>query len=194
MNYEKLMLEIFSRVKELEEKVESLEEKLESLKLDNKNEDEEDNSKITRSISREYVINKLGENNSNLIVDKANRAMGSGIVIKDKDTNKTLKFKFNHSKSHNKAVASGWHTVNEEELINNDIDGFIFNLEYKKDFYTFIFTTSELKEYVKNKEKDMNNNYHFYFKVQNGMAVDFRDDEVDVLKYLSRWNLISEMI
>ena len=196
MNYEKILMELFSRVKELEERVEELEDKIslnnnviaEDVELEN------EDIKVTRSYSRQYVIDKLRENNPNLLVTKANRAMGSGILIKDKKSKKELTIKFYHSKSHNEEYPSGWHTLNEEELTNAGIDGFIFNLEYQKEFYTFIFAASELKEYVKHKDKDQNNNYYFYFNIKEQKAIDYRDGEEDVTKYLNRWGIFSQII
>lgn len=193
MNYEKIVLELFARVKGLEERVEELEEKI-SLKNDNTNSVlEESEVKITRNYSRQYVIDKLRENNLNVLVDKANRAMGSGIVIKDKNSGKILKCKFYHSKSHNDICPSGWHTVNEDEL-KLDIDIFIFNVEYQREFYTFMFTSNELKDFIKEKEKDQNQNYYFYFNIKDGKAFEYRDGEKEVTQYLNRWDIISKII
>lgn len=201
MDYEKVILELFSRVKELEEKVEELEDQMLDEKIStNKDvitedkESEDESIKITRNSSRQYVIDKLRENNPNVLVDKANRVMGGGILIKDKNTGKIIKAKFYHSKSHSDDLPSGWHTVNEEELINSDTDSFIFNLEYQKEFYTFIFTTNELKDYVKDKDKDQNNNYYFYFNIEDKKAVEKRDGITDVSKYLDRWDIVSQIV
>ncbi|MDU2672828.1 MAG: hypothetical protein E7C49_12530 [Clostridium sp.] len=193
MNYEKIVLELFTRVKGLEERVEELEEKV-SLKNDNTNSVlEESEVKITRNYSRQHVIDKLRENNLNVLVDKANRAMGSGIVIKDKNSGEILKCKFYHSKSHNDICPSGWHTVNEEEL-KLDIDIFIFNVEYQREFYTFMFTSNELKDFIKEKEKDQNQNYYFYFNIKDGKAFEYRDGEKEVTQYLNRWDIISKIV
>lgn len=193
MNYEKIVLELFARVKGLEERVEELEEKI-SLKNDNTNSVlEESEVKITRNYSRQYVIDKLRENNINVLVDKANRAMGSGIVIKDKNLGRIFKCKFYHSKSYNDICPSGWHTVNEDEL-KLDIDIFIFNLEYQREFYTFMFTSHELKDFIKEKEKDQNQNYYFYFNIKDGKALEYRDGEKEVTQYLNRWDIISKII
>ena len=194
MNYEKIVLELFARVKELEERVEELEGKILSKDNDtNSVSEEESEIKITRNYSRQYVIDKLRENNPNVLVDKANRAMGSGIVIKDKKVGKTLKCKFYHSKSHNELCPSGWHTVNEDEL-NSDIDIFIFNVEYQREFYTFMLTSSELKDFIREKEKDQNENYYFYFNIKDDKAFEYRDGEREVTQYLNRWNIISNII
>ncbi|WP_346920784.1 hypothetical protein [Clostridium sp. UBA7339] len=196
MNYEKIVLELFARVKELEEKVEELEDKtsLNNNAISKDMESEDEDIKITRNYSRQYVIEKFRENNPNVLVDKANRSMGGGIVIKDKSSRKIIKAKFYHSKSYNDECPSGWHTVNEEELLNSDIDSFIFNLEYQKKFYTFIFTTDELRGYVKDKDKDQNNNYYFYFNIKDQKALEYRDGEKDVTKYLNRWGIVSQII
>ncbi|HBJ1652451.1 hypothetical protein FDB55_16625 [Clostridium botulinum] len=195
MDNEKIILELFSRVKDLEEKFEILQKKIVDKELERDNRDvEEEKLKITRNISRDYVIKKLRENSTGIVIEKGNRSMGGGIVITNKNNKEVIKAKFYHSKSHNDEYPFGWHTVNEEEILNNDFDMFIFNIEYKQVFYTFIFLTNELKEYIKNKEKDQNNNYYFYFNIKNGAAIDYRDGEQDVLRYLNRWNVINEII
>ena len=192
---DKLILELFSRVVELESKVEHLEGIINSSNTNtNVAEDIEvtdtSNSKITRSKSRQYVIDKLKEFNPELIIEKGNRAMGNGIVITDKNNTYLKNCKFYHSKGFHEDFSSGWHTVNEEDLNDSNIQYFIFNVEYKGEFSTYIFTRNELKEFIKDKVKDQSNNYHFYFHIKNGKVVECRDGERDVAKYLNRWDII----
>lgn len=134
-------------------------------------------------------VKGLKENNPNLTVKKANRAMGNGIVITDK-TGTIKKAKFYHSKSYHEFPA-GWHTLREDDLNDIDIDYFIFNLEHEGEFFTFIFTRSEILNYIKNKEKDLADQYYFYFQLRENKIVECRDGEVDVSKYLNRWKVVS---
>lgn len=197
MNNEKIILELFGRVKELEQKVERLENVILLSKEQNENVNEElgtedENTKVTRNLSRKYTMDKLKENNSNILVDKGNRAMGSGIVITDEKTGVLKKAKFYHSKSFHDDFPAGWHAINEEDVNDRNIDFIIFNVEHKKQFYTFIFTRDELQKYVVNKIKDQKKNYHFYFQVKNNKVLECRDDEKDVSRYLNRWDIVSQ--
>lgn len=189
---DKLILELFSRVVELEGKVEHLESIINSNNIteDEIEEIEKAENKITRSNSRQYVIDKLKEFNPELIIEKGNRAMGNGIVITDKNNTYLKNCKFYHSKGFHDDFSAGWHTVNEQDLNDTNIHYFIFNVEYKGQFSTYIFTRDELKEFTKDKVKDQSNNYHFYFQIKNDKVLECRDGERDASKYLNRWDVI----
>lgn len=197
MDYEKIILELFSRVKELEGKVATLENKISSFeKNDNINESTEDGTKITRSISRRYVMDKLQENNPNFKISKGNRASGADIILttKRKEITYTLKSKFYHSKSYNPDYVSGWITINKNDITNEDIQFHIFNIEYEKKYYTFFFETVDLLAFIQDKSTDQNDMYHFYFHIKGGKMVECRDDEKDVSQYYNTWTLPTKFI
>ncbi|KEI08525.1 hypothetical protein [Clostridium novyi] len=182
-----LILELFERVKKLETKVSNLENQLE---LNETNTLE----KVTRTMSRDYVINKLKKENPNFLIKNGNRASNADILFSDKDNSILLKAKFYHSKSHNPNQPSGWNTVKKSDLDNDQLNLFIFNIAYNEDFYTFFFTKTELLNYVKNKELDKNNLYHFYINIENNIATDYRDGNMDITSYLDRWDLPTKML
>ncbi|MCM3175942.1 hypothetical protein [Paenibacillus sp. MER 99-2] len=196
MNYEKIILDLYERVVSLEEKVTNLENRLSLTNLD-QTRNLEDNSinsseKITRNISRKYVMDKLSGENPAFLITKGNRAAKADILLKTTENEVTyiLKAKFYHSKSFND-FPSGWHTVNEDELTNEDLHLFIFNIEFEKQFYTFLFSRTELLSFVNNKSIDQNHLYHFYFHVVHDQAVEVRDEEKDASIYYNRWKLPS---
>ncbi|XJZ28612.1 hypothetical protein ACF5W4_07440 [Bacillota bacterium Lsc_1132] len=204
-NYEGIILELFSRVKSLEEKVMVLENQInnnasdeEENELDSSgvpSDQENDNlDKITRSVARQYVINRLNETNKGITALKGNKAKGSGIVIQsNSNPNKELKAKFYYSKSHLDFVSS-WHTVGYQDILNDDIDLRIFTVSYNQEFYTFFFTTNELKDFIKGKRSDNADLYHFYFQYKDGKYIENRDQEYNVTKYFDRWTLVSELL
>lgn len=190
MSMDKIIVELFTRVKELEEKVEKLESIIEISKIEDKEVLEAESIKVTRSTSRKYTIDKLSKKNPDFIFDKASRAMGSGIVITDKATGELKKAKFYHSGGYNEDFPASWHTLSEDDVNDNTIDYFIFNLEDKGLFYSFIFTSQEIKQYIKGKVKDQNNKYYFYFQIKNGKVLECRDGDNDVSQYLNRWKIV----
>ncbi|WP_342574612.1 hypothetical protein [Paenibacillus sp. FSL M8-0142] len=196
MNYEKIVLELFERVKGLEERVQVLESR------DDGDEELDDNrdildelnssEKITRSISRKYVMDELKKQNPAFTISKGNRAAKADILLEFQG--KSLKAKFYHSRSF-REFPSGWHTVNKDDLNNNvHVEMYIFTVEYQKEFYTFLFSRSELIDFVKNKTTDQNNMYHFYFHVNNGKVVEVRDSERDATPFLDNWKLPSKLL
>ncbi|MBK0072360.1 hypothetical protein [Bacillus sp. S56] len=205
MSNEGIILELFSRVKSLEEKVMVLENRLNNAGDEEEGNDiptssvttdqENDNlEKITRSVARQHVIDRLNETNKDFTALKGNKAKGSGIVIQSKSNpNKELKAKFYYSKSHLEHVSS-WHTVSHKDITNDDIHLHIFTVAYNQEFYTFFFTSDELKDFIRGKRSDNSNLYHFYFQYRDGKYIEVRDHEYNVTKYFDRWTLVSDLI
>jgi hypothetical protein len=196
MNYDKIILDLYERVVSLEEKVSVLENRL---SVHNPLVDEEltpdSLEKVTRNSSRKYVMDKLLAENPEFSITKGNRAAKADILLKTSkhEITYTLKAKFYHSKSFYN-FPSGWHTVKEEELVNEDTDLFIFNVEFDKQFYPFLFSRKELLLFVKNKSTDQNHTYHFYFRVNENKVMEVRDQEKDASNYYNHWGLPSEMM
>lgn len=205
MSNEGIILELFSRVKSLEKKVTVLEDRLSNVGDEEEGNDiptscvttaQENDSleKITRSVARQHVINRLNEANKDITAFKGNKAKGSGIVIQSKSNpNKELKAKFYYSKSHLEHVSS-WHTVGYKDITNDEIELHIFTVSYNQEFYTFFFTSDELKGFISGKRSDNSDLYHFYFQYTNGRYIEVRDQEYNVSKYLDRWTLVSDLI
>lgn len=197
MNYEKIILDLYERVVSLEEKVIVLENQIASQKIPVKEEIPSDSfEKITRNVSRNYVMDKLVANNPKFSITKGNRAAKADILLKttENEITYTLKAKFYHSKSFKKEFPSGWHTVHEEDLMNEDIHLFIFNVEFEKQFYPFLFSRQDLLLFVKDKTTDQNHLYHFYFHVKDYKAVEVRDQEKAASIYYNNWKLPSVLM
>jgi hypothetical protein len=200
VNYvsEKLLIEMFNRIKALEEKVEILEERVlydekatvtkEDLRIDRIDED----SKVTRNTARKYVISKLIEYNPECNVVKGNREANADILISHE--NKYLKCKFNHSKSHIKDIVSSWHIIDKADVENDNYDVFIFTVEFRREVYTFLFTNEELRRFLVGKPVDKSQKYHLYFQVTSNRIVESRDGERDATIYLDRWLLPKELL
>ncbi len=191
MEYSEIVLDLIKRVMSLEEKVAHLESEL------NETEQTESNleSKITRNSSRKYAIENLVKNNPDFLVEKGNRASKADIIFTKQENEITymLKAKFYHSKSFHD-FPSGWHTVKKDDILNEDIHLFIFNIEYHQQFYTFLFSRMEIMKFILDKLKDQNNLYHFYFHINENKVMEVRDKEKDASKYLENWILPSLLL
>jgi hypothetical protein len=199
MNNDKLLLELFGRVQDLEQKVHYLENsgvsQSGSLDEDEISDDLDGGIKITRKVSREYAMKQLKENNPSFNVSKGNRAAKADIIFTktEREITYSLKAKFYHSKSFLEHV-SGWHTVSTTDVQNEDIHMYIFNIGYEGEFYTFLFSRTELLSFIKGKTTGQSNTYHFYFQIVNGKAIEIRDEERDASKFLNNWKLPSEIL
>jgi len=191
MEYKTIVLDLLERVMHLEEKVSLLESELNVI---GKNEDKLEN-KITRNGSRKYVIEELIKNNPDFAIEKGNRASKADIIFTKQENEITynLKAKFYHSRSF-KDFPSGWHTVSKDDILNEDINMYIFNIEYQQEFYTFLFSRLDILKFVVNKLKDQNNLYHFYFHVTGGREMEVRDKEKNASKHFNNWTLPSQLL
>lgn len=198
MNYEKLILDLYERVLSLEETVSNLQNQLGNKVTSVNNEEEPSvgvDKKITRNISRNYVMEKLAAENPDFIITKGNRAANADILLetRENEITYTLKAKFYHSKSFHR-YPSGWHTVHKDDLVNEDLDLFIFNVEFEGSFYPFLLSRQELLLFVKDKTTDQNDTYHFYFHIIKDKVMEVRDQEKDASAYYSHWKLPSEIM
>lgn len=191
---EKLIVELFGRIKELEERVANLEAKNVLQKTivtvdDELNKEE----KITRKVTRKYVIEKLQEKNQGLYAQKGSKSLQTDIVI-DMDK-KNLKVKYFHSKSYNKVFTAGWNTVNINDIENIKYDLYIFCIDFNGKFKTFLFTNEDMINLILKKQIDVSGNYHFYIHIkEDGRIVECRDEEIDISKNYENWNLATKLI
>ena len=196
--YEGVILELLTRIQSLEERVQHLErqstrEPLISNEKDDTTDDDKSN-KITRSVARAHVIERINAENEDVVAIKGNKASGAGIIIQsEKDPSKELKAKFYYSKSYLNYISS-WHTVSMQDIYDDQIDLHIFTVSYNQEFYSYFFTKDELRDFVKGKRSDNADIYHFYFRKENGEYVENRDQKYNVLKYYDRWKLVSELV
>jgi hypothetical protein len=212
MSYESIILELMKRVQDLEGKVKELEGTVKELKggnyiLDAEDMETDDSSnmpkegnEITRAIARDYIINRLKEENPQFDVRKANREQGSGIVLA-KGPSIKCKIKFMYSRSYvdnNSVLKNGerlphsWHTLSREDIINRKFDAYIFTYVHEGKYHSFMFTQREIEDYVKLKTADSAGNYYFYFVVNQDEKIETREDVQDVFEYYDRFKIPCE--
>lgn len=201
MNYETIILELMGRVQILEQKVKDLEgqtEDFERLIEEDGFEEQNREMKITRSVARQHVMDKINRTYGYLDAQKGNRAKQADIILtinSGENEGEELLGKFYYSKSFHD-FPSGWHTLKDSDLEKEHIKFHIFTVSFENKFYTFIFSTEELKQYVLNKPKDSSGQYYFYFHVKDEgkKIIDDRDGERDVHTYYENWHLFGELI
>jgi hypothetical protein len=208
MNYETIILELLSRVQNLEQKATLLEQKI--IVLEQKNEkvisiteeddrdieEQDEETKVTRSIARQHAIDMIKSRYGYFDVQKGNRAVKADLILtvkEGKQKGKKLLGKFYYSKSH-LDFPSGWHTVKKADLENNHLDFHIFTVSYENKFFNFLFTHDGLKQYVQKKMMDSSDQYYFYFQVVDGKKIENRDGERDVHPYFENWDLFGQML
>lgn len=194
MSNDSIVLELFGRVQKLEEKVRFLEGKLESQEFvkEEGNVEQVKQTLITRANSRDYVADRLQQENPQFIIRKANREEGSGLVLTDDKGNKLI-LKYYYSRSF-RDFPSGWHTVDISDIENNIFDIYAFAVTYQEEYFVFFYTSDELKSFVSRKKLNSSTKYYFYFHIENGKIVEVRDDEYNVSEYFDRWDLPSQIV
>ncbi|WP_415278861.1 hypothetical protein [Clostridium perfringens] len=181
---EKLVLELFVRIKDLEERLD---------KLESEKRLETNIKKVTRNISREYTIKNLQEKNKGLYAKKGNKLIKADIVLSL--NNKDLKVKYFHSKSYSELFPAGWYTINVDDIIQNSYDVYIFVLYYEDNFKTFLFTKEDIEKIIEKKVIDTNGNYHFYIHIkEDGRILECRDIDIDISKNYEDWTLPKRII
>lgn len=190
---EKLIIELFERIKKLEDRVGELEAQYELRNSDSNIKEKGKKEKITRKVSRNFVIQKLQEENKGLHAQKGNKSMQTDILIDMKK--KSLKVKYLHSKSYNENFAAGWNTLDVEDIKNKKYDVYIFCIVFNEEFKTFIFSNEDMLNIISNKQIDASGNYHFYIHIkEDGRKLECRDQEIDIEKNYEDWTLISRII
>lgn len=194
MSNDSIVLELFGRVQKLEQKVKLLEGKLERQEFVQEDGEEEPTKQtlVTRANSRDYVADRLQQENPQFSIRKASREEGSGLVLTD-DKGKKLILKYYYSKSF-LDFPSGWHTVDVSDIENDAFDIYAFNVSYQEEYFVFFFTREEIRSYVANKRLNSATKYYFYLHIENGKIIEVRDDERDVSKYYDRWDLPSQLV
>lgn len=199
MNYDKIILELMSRVQVLEEKVTDVQSELKSLK-DEVDEDllEEDSGvagDFTRSKARDKAMKMIQSKFPDCFVEKASRLEGSGIKIMKPDVGakRAVIIKFYHSKTyeHRSGYEHAWHTINLEEIIGSIYDYCLFSVVDKNGNWNFfLYEADELGEYRDENRSADSNQLHLYFVVEDGKATEVREKTVNVTDHLNNWDVI----
>lgn len=201
MNYDKIILELMSRVQILEEQMREVKGELQSYKRDADYEDgfeESDNEQgeFTRSQARDKAIKIIQTKFPDYFVEKASRREGSGIkVIKsDTNSNKAIIIKFYHSKTYEHRSGGfehAWHTVNLHEIIGTMYDYCLFSVADKNGNWNFfLYEPQELGEYRDENRSANSDLLHLYFVVKDGKATEVREKTIDVTDHLNNWDVL----
>lgn len=200
MNYERTMLEMIERIKTLEEKVAMLEECYRE--MENSDDEEVDamtqESKESGRTSSRNEIMKILRDTYGFNVKKGNRSEGSGIVISK--NGKPYNVKVSYSRSYfdyvnEEVICSGWHTLFEKEINNQECPFFIFVVaDAEKKFHYFIFKREDITKVFDYKVYDSNRKLHFYFRVkEDGRPFEVREIEKDMSPYYNNWTVFENI-
>ncbi len=198
MNYDKIILELLSRVQTLEEQMAEVKSELAN-RYDEHEDDDEDvarQDEVTRSQAREKAIKIIQSKFPDYLVEKASRKEGSGIkVIKpDIDSKRTIFIKFFHSKTYEHrtgAFEHAWHTVNLNDIIGTYIDYCMFSVLDKNGNWNFlIYEPDELGMYNEQNRSAKSELLHLYFVIEDGKAKEVRENTVDVTDHLNNWDVL----
>jgi hypothetical protein len=200
MNYERTILEMMERIQSLEEKVAMLEE----FNHEVKNMDDEkvdamtQESKESGRISSRNEIMKILHDKYGFNVRKGNRIEGSGIVISI--NGKPHNIKVSYSRSYfdyvnEEVICSGWHTLFEKEINNQEFPFFIFVVaDAENKFHYFIFKRENIINVFDYKVYDSHKRLHFYFRVRkDGRPFELREIEKDMSSYYNNWTIFENI-
>lgn len=197
MNYEKIILEMLERIKNLEEKVDMLEDFKNELEDKDYDEVTEITSETGTKVSGRKLslieIMKILHEKYGLNVRKGNRSEGGGIVISKNGKSYNIKVSFSRSyfdDAKEEVICCGWHTLFEKEINNTNFPFFIFVIaDAENKFHYFIFTREEIIKEFDYKVHDANKKLHFYFTVRkDGSPVELRETEKDMSTHYSAWD------
>ncbi|KNZ41855.1 hypothetical protein [Acetobacterium bakii] len=200
MNYDTIIVELLSRVQSLETEMEYVKNEF-ALRFEEENEvieDEVDDLEVfTRSQAREKAIEIITEKFPDYFAQKAKRNEGSGIKVSKSYTNRPLLIKFYHSKSFPDRSGNsehGWHVVRIDEVLGNYVDLCMFSLvDLDGNWNYLIYDPNEIAMYNEDNRLNASNELHLYFSVQDGKAVEVREDTIDVTDHLNNWSIIERM-
>jgi hypothetical protein len=206
MNYEKIILEMLERIKNLEEKVELLEEFRESFANTDEECEETDavhlgnsgkeNDISGKNKSRQEIM-KILTNEYGFSVRKANRREGSGLVATK--NGKSYGIKVSYSRSYfeyldEELLCCGWHAVTKKDIENKNVSFYIFVVEgEKKDYHYFIFSREDLYAYCFSQDDSPQKKVHLHFRVnREGMPYEARDGVTDMSAHYNNWKIITD--
>lgn len=199
MNYDKIILELLSRVQVLEEEMEKIRSNIVSKKEISEDESLEvsEEGEYTRSQARNQAIKVIRSKYPDYIVEKAARKEGSGIKITrpDSESKRPIIIKFFHSKTHiSKTIGDvdhAWHTVDLDDIMGTFIDICMFSVVDTKGNWNFLmYEPEELDIYNEANRSGKSGLLHLYFVVKEDKATEIRENTVDVRDHLNNWDIL----
>lgn len=194
MNYDKIILELLSRVQTLEGEMAELKLELASHYEEYAGDEIEGQEEYTRSQARKKAMEIIQSKFPDYVVDKASRKEGSGIKVFKPDTKRPLIIKFYHSKSFEHRSGNfehGWHVVRIDDVIGTVVDLCMFSMVDTNDNWNFfIFDPDEIGLYTEENRSSEGNVLHLYFSVKDGKAIEVREETIDVTDHLNNWDVL----
>jgi len=202
MNYEKIILELMSRIQYLEEAIEKLEYRVSQIDVigDERSTETEvnENTKYTRTDARNRIISRISEEYPDYSVERASRADGSGIRVINLETGDQYIIKYYHSKTvlnKTEGFEYGDHFIRVRELLDTYPKFCIFSLVDSSDrWYYFIYEIEELLQYHHDRSQAKNDDVmHLYFSIQSDEAFITTGRDVgreNVSKHLDNWSIL----
>ena len=209
MNYEKIILELFGRVQELETTVSLLGQRLTAIEGERdiygdgaENNKMTTHDKVKRSEARQNAMNIIKEfyQDKNYEPYVAKRDEGSGIRIDRLDDDDYLLIKFYYSKTFPRQsgkFTSGWHVVDAEEIRRGThYSLYLFSMvDSENEWHYFMFTQQELLDYFMNhREKEVDDDlWRLQFSVQDGVAYELREDQNLITEHYNNWSKLGQL-
>jgi len=198
MNFDRIILELMSRVQTLEEQMVEVKTELASRSEEFEDDSiENEQGDFTRSQARDKAMKIIRSKFPDYLVDIASRREGSGIkVIKpDLGSKNAIIIKFFHSKTYDHKTGGlehGWHTVNLDEIIGTIFAYCLFSVADKNGNWNFfLYEPGELGAYSDENRSSTNNKIlHLYFVVKDGKATEVRENTINVTDHLNNWDVL----
>ena len=209
MNYEKIILELFGRVQELETNSALLEKRLALIESGSFGGDDEDENKemtmqdkIKRSKARQDAMDIIKEmyKDRNYEPYVAKKDEGRGIRVDRLDDDDYLLIKFYHSKTFPRQSGkyeSGWHVLDAEEVRRgNHYSLYLFSMvDTKGEMHYFMFTQQELLNYfLSHRESDLDDDlWRLQFSIQDGNAYELRETPIPITEHYNNWSKLGQL-
>ncbi len=199
MNYDKIILELMSRIQSLEEEVVKIKTQLVSRSDDLETEEDELDKvqgEYTRLEARNKAMKIIESIFPDYLAEKASRREGSGIKIlrPDVDSKRPLIIKFFHSKTYEDRSGEfehAWHTVNIADILGTIFDYCMFSVVNSKGEWSFLlYEPDELAIYNEENRLTKSDVLHLYFVIKDEKAFEVREKTIDVSDHLNNWNVL----
>lgn len=202
MNYEKIILELLSRIQNLEEIVGLHEKRFAHLDDSGEGLDEDDKEieemstqeKYKRNFARDRAIEILREQFPDHEVEKAKRVDGSGINMVNNETNDKLTIKFYFSKTafnRTRGYEYGYYLVRLNSLALAKPKYCIFSMVDSNDAWSFIvLENEEIFKFYYERGENKNEELQLYIRVQDDRAFILLSDETEEVVQLDNWDII----
>jgi len=170
-----------------------------------------------RSQARTSLIHQIQTRYPGLVVNVASRTDGGGLLVTTRETGKSYRMKFVHSKSHRSDRLFAWFSIKNADLYQNDFDFYAFCITYLEEPHAFLFSKEQMFDVLKAKKairpeagttlRSQNDLEHFYIEDAFGNYYETREidknldesrkpiaDGINVDKYHNNFKIFERMI